>query len=99
VAQDLGSFHYLVPYVTMVSRDGRPFLRHVATATSTGIDKTSPQGTPSVPASSYPIKGQARTLQGDTKQDASQKPRTNKQRHTTHRSTSQAIALVLSLFL
>jgi hypothetical protein len=46
VAQDSRSFHRLVPYVTMVSRDGRPFLGHVATATSTGIDKTSPQGTP-----------------------------------------------------
>jgi hypothetical protein len=28
----------------MVSRDGLPFLGHVATATSTGIDKTSSQG-------------------------------------------------------
>jgi hypothetical protein len=46
VAQDSGSFDCLIPYVTMVSRDGRPFLGHVATATSTGIDKTSPQGTP-----------------------------------------------------
>jgi hypothetical protein len=64
VAQDSGSFHRLVPYVTMVSGDGRPFLGHVATATSTGIDKTSPQDSPGVPASSYPIKGQARALQG-----------------------------------
>jgi hypothetical protein len=47
----------------MVSRDGRPFLGHVATATTTGIDKTSPQGAPGVPASSYPIKGQAGALQ------------------------------------
>jgi hypothetical protein len=46
VTQDSGSFHHLVPYVGMVSRDGRPFLGHVATTTSTGIDKTSPQGTP-----------------------------------------------------
>jgi hypothetical protein len=66
VAQDSGSFHRLVPYVTMVSGDGRPFLGHVATATSTGIDKTSPQDSPSVPASSYPIKGQDRALQGET---------------------------------
>jgi hypothetical protein len=42
VAQDSGSFHRLVLYVTMVSRNGRPFSGHVATATSTGIDKTSP---------------------------------------------------------
>jgi hypothetical protein len=46
VAQGSGSFHRLVPYVTMVSRDGRPFSGHVAIATSTGNDKTSPQGTP-----------------------------------------------------
>jgi hypothetical protein len=39
VAQDSGSLHRLVPDVTMVSRDGRPFLGHVPTATSTGIDK------------------------------------------------------------
>jgi hypothetical protein len=39
VAQDSGSFHRLVPDVTMVSTDGRPFLGHVATAASTGIDK------------------------------------------------------------
>jgi hypothetical protein len=45
VAQDLGSFHRLVPDVTTVSGDGQPFLRHVATAVSTGIDKTSSQGT------------------------------------------------------
>jgi hypothetical protein len=57
VAQGLGSFHRLILYVTMVSRDGRPFLGHDAIATSTGVDKTLPQGTPGVPASSYPIKG------------------------------------------
>jgi hypothetical protein len=57
VAQDSRSFHRLVPYSTMVSGDGRPFLEHVATATSTGIDKTSPQDSLGVPASSYPIKG------------------------------------------
>jgi hypothetical protein len=77
VAQDSGSFHRLVPYVTMVSGDGRSFLRHVATATSTGIDKTSPQDSPGVPASSYPIKGQTRALQrggdGRTKPEAKHK--------------------------
>jgi hypothetical protein len=46
VAQDSGSFHRLIPYITMVSKDALPFLGHVATTTSTGIDKTSPQGTP-----------------------------------------------------
>jgi hypothetical protein len=46
VAQDSGSFHRLVPDVTTVSEDGQPFLKHVATAISIGIDKTSSQGTP-----------------------------------------------------
>jgi hypothetical protein len=50
----------------MVSRDGWPFSGHVATATFTGIDKTSLQRHPGVPASSYPIKGQAWALQGET---------------------------------
>jgi hypothetical protein len=50
MAYDSGSFHRLIPYVTMVSRDGRPFLGHVAIATSTGIDKTSPQ----TPLASWP---------------------------------------------
>jgi hypothetical protein len=40
VAQDSGSFHRLVLYVTIVSRDGLPFSGYVAIATSTGIDKT-----------------------------------------------------------
>jgi hypothetical protein len=57
VAQDSGSFHRIILYVTMVSRDDRPFSGHVATATSTGIDKTSLQRHPGVLASSYPIKG------------------------------------------
>jgi hypothetical protein len=65
VAHDSRSFHRLVPYITMVSEDGRPFLGHVATATSTGIDKTSPQDSPDVLASSYPIKGWDRALQGE----------------------------------
>jgi hypothetical protein len=42
VAQDLGSFHRLIPDVITVSRDGQPYLRHVATAIPIGIDKTSP---------------------------------------------------------
>jgi hypothetical protein len=52
---------------------------------------------PGAPASSFPIKGQARALQG-AKQDTSQKPGASKQRHTIHRSTSQAITFVLSHF-
>jgi hypothetical protein len=44
MARRSGSFQRLVLYVTMVSRDGPPFPAHVTTATSTGIDKTSSQG-------------------------------------------------------
>jgi hypothetical protein len=55
---------------------------------------------PGVLASSHPIKGRGRALQGARmKQDVSKKRSANKQRHITHRSTSQAISLVLSLFL
>jgi hypothetical protein len=46
MAHDSRSFHRLVLYITMVSKDGRPFLGHVAIATSTGIDKTSLQRHP-----------------------------------------------------
>jgi hypothetical protein len=73
VAQDSRSFHRLVSYVTMVSGDDRLFLGHTATAIFTGIDKTSPQDSPDVPASSYPIKGRARALQGGT-DEARHKP-------------------------
>jgi hypothetical protein len=38
------SFHRLIPDVTTVPGDGRPFPGHVATVGPTGIDKTSPQG-------------------------------------------------------
>jgi hypothetical protein len=67
VAQDSGSFRRLVPYVTMVSRDGRPFLGHVAIATSKGIDKTSPQRHPRRPSLLLPYK---RAGQGSTKTEA-----------------------------
>jgi hypothetical protein len=46
VAQGSGSFHRLIPDITMVSKDGRPFLEHAAIVTSTGIDNISPQDTP-----------------------------------------------------
>jgi hypothetical protein len=45
VAQDSESFHCPVLDVTTVSGDGQPYLGHVATATSTGIDKTSREDT------------------------------------------------------
>jgi hypothetical protein len=94
VAQDSGCFHRLVPYVTMVSGDGRSLLGHVAIATSTRIDKTSPLDSPGVPASSYPIKGQARALQ----EGRTNKARSQAQASKGRRSTSQAISLILSLF-
>jgi hypothetical protein len=52
---------------------------------------------PSALASSYPIKGQARTLQGDrdNRQDTSPKPSASNPRPPTQRSTSQAIIFVL----
>jgi hypothetical protein len=58
--QDPGSFHRLILYVTMVSGDGRPFSEHVATVTSTALNKTSLLRHP--PASLPPldpIKGKA----------------------------------------
>jgi hypothetical protein len=52
---------------------------------------------PGALASSHPIKGQARTLQGDTDngQDMSPKPSASNPRPPTPRSTSQAIIFVL----
>jgi hypothetical protein len=58
MTQDPESFRRLVLYVTMVSRDGRPFSGHIATATSTAFDKTSPLRHPWRPCL-YPIKGKA----------------------------------------
>jgi hypothetical protein len=49
VTQDPESFHRLIIYVTMVSRDDRPFSGHIATAASTTFDKTSPQRHPPCP--------------------------------------------------
>jgi hypothetical protein len=95
VAQDSESFHRLVLYVTMVSRDGQPFSGHVATATSIGIDKTSPQRHPWRPCLILPYK---RAGRGST---TNNKQRTTKHQSPSHhrRSTSQAITFVLSNFL
>jgi hypothetical protein len=95
VAQDSESFHRLVLYVTMVSRDGRPFSRHVATATSTGIDKTSHQRHP---RRSYLLLPYKRAGRGSTTNNGQ---RTMKRQSPSHhrRSTSQAITFVLSTFL
>jgi hypothetical protein len=56
VTQDLKSFHRLILYVTMVSRDGRPFSGHIAIAASTAFDKTSPQRHPRRPCLLLPYK-------------------------------------------
>jgi hypothetical protein len=99
VAQDSESFHRPVLYVTMVSRDGRPFSGHVATATSTGIDKTSPQRHSQRPCLLLPYK---RAGQGSTKgQEKNEEQQTTKNQSPSHhqRSTSQATSYVLSLFL
>jgi hypothetical protein len=95
VAQDSESFHRLVLYITMVSRDGRPFSGHVATATSIGIDKTSPQRHPRRPCLLLPYK---RTGRGSTTKKGQQ---TTKHQSPSHhrRSTSQAITFVLLIFL
>jgi hypothetical protein len=92
VAQDSGSFHHLVLYVTMVSRDGRPFPRHVATATSPGIDKTSPQWHPRHPSLLLPYK---RTDRGSTM--GKQKQAKAEEHRTT--DNEKPFSFVLSFFL
>jgi hypothetical protein len=91
--QDPGSFHHPILYITMVSRDGRPFPEHVTTAASTALDKTSLLRHPPASLSSLdPIKGKAgESMKGDT--------RRNKSSLHHRRSTSQAIPFILSLSL
>jgi hypothetical protein len=62
VTQDPESFHRLILYVTMVSRDGRPSSGHVATVTSTAFDKTLPQRHPRCPCLLLPYKRADRGL-------------------------------------
>jgi hypothetical protein len=95
VAHDSGSFHRLVLYVTMVSRDGRPFLRHVATATSIRIDKTSSQRHPRRSCLLLPYK---RAGRGSTTNNE-QQTMINQSPSHQRRSTSQAIFFILSFFL
>jgi hypothetical protein len=98
VTQDSESFHHLILYVTMVSEDGRPFSGHVATATSTAIDKTSPQRYPRCPCLLLPYKRADRGLYKGGKGEQ----QTTKRKPVSippKRSTSQAISFVLSLFL
>jgi hypothetical protein len=100
VAQGSESFHCLVLYVTMVSRDGRLFSGHVATATSIGIDKTSPQRHPRRPCLLLPYKRVGRgSTRGQTTNNNKQQTTKNQSPSRHRRSTSQAIPFVLSLFL
>jgi hypothetical protein len=77
------SFRRLILYVTVVSRDGQPFLGHVATVTSTGIDKTSPQGSrrPGL-LSPYKRAGQGSTMETEDNEE-----------QTTHKSQAKCQAL------
>jgi hypothetical protein len=88
-------FRRLILYVTIVSRDGRPFLEHVATTASTTFDKTSPLSHPRCPCLLLPYKKAGRGLYegGERRTTKSQSPSHHR------RSTSQAISFVLSLFL
>jgi hypothetical protein len=97
VAQDSGSFHCLVLYVTMVSRDGRPFPGHVATATSTGIDKTSPQRHPRRPSLLLLYKRAGRgSTRGQARSRSASKAKTEEQQTTDH---EKPISFVLSFSL
>jgi hypothetical protein len=92
VAQGSGSFHRLILYVTMVSRDGWPFPRHVAIATSIGIDKTSPQRHPRRPSLLLLYK---RAGQGSTKKEEgrSQEQASKGRRTTNHRQRKTNLLL------
>jgi hypothetical protein len=95
IPRDLGSFHRLIFYVTMVSGDGRPFSEHIAIAAPTALDKTSPlRHPPSSLPPLDPIKGQAGTLRR-----GGRKKKKNQSSSHLRRSTSQAISFVLLFFL
>jgi hypothetical protein len=85
VVQDSESFHRLVLYVTMVSRDGRPLPGHVAIATSTGIDKTSPQRHPRCPCLLLPYKraGRGSTTGGGQRTENDERWTTNNEQRKT----------------
>jgi hypothetical protein len=62
MTQDPESFRRLILYVTMVSRDGRPFSGYVAITASTTFDKTSPLRHPRRPCLLLPYKRAGRGL-------------------------------------
>jgi hypothetical protein len=74
VSRRSGSFQRLVLYVTIVPRDGLPFLRHVVTVTLTGIDKNIISRLPIILASARPIKGQVRALQKGGRKTTNNEP-------------------------
>jgi hypothetical protein len=79
----------------MVSRDGRPFSGHVATATSTAFDKNFTSKHPRRLCLLLPCKRAGKGLYMEANDE-----RKKDQSHFHHRrSTSQAISIVLSLFL
>jgi hypothetical protein len=80
----------------MVSRDGRPFPGHVATANSIALDKTSLLRHPPVSLPPLdPIKEKA----GDSTRGRKKGKRKTKSSCHRRRSISQAISFVLSLSL
>jgi hypothetical protein len=91
MARRSGSFRRLILYITMVSRDGRPFPGHVATVTPTGIDKTSPQGS-RCPGLLSPYKRAGRGSTTGDKHGAQNKAEDNEQQ-TTHKSKAKCQAL------
>jgi hypothetical protein len=86
VAQDLGSFHRLVLYVTMVSRDDQTFLGHVATSTSTRIDKTSPLRHPRRPSLLLYKRAGRGSTRGQAEAQAKQRQKNNKPQTTKNQS-------------
>jgi hypothetical protein len=97
VTQDLESFYRLILYVTMVSGDGWSFSGHVATATSTAIDKTSPQRHPRCPCLLLPYKRAGRGLYKAIQRTTDDEKKTSL--HPTKDINISSISFVLSLFL
>jgi hypothetical protein len=93
-AQDPGSLHRLILYVTTVSRDGRPFL--YVTTVSTTLDKTSPLRHPQRLCLLLPYKKEGRGLY---EREREKKTKNTNSSFHCKRSTPQAISFVFSLSL
>jgi hypothetical protein len=92
--QDPGSFHRPILYVTMVSRDGRPFPEHVATTASTTLDKTSLLRHP--PASLPPLDPIKEKAGDSTKEDGQGKTSHHPTIEDQHLKQSPLYSLFLS---